>query len=96
MIDLPGDCEFMFISRVSSCLPDGPYVLHTPSSNIFAISKLFQDKYKAFIGGGLKSNETSDAFEWLYMEVLNLYKVPCLEFLTENPGANSGSITTIL
>lgn len=43
--------------------------MQTTTGQVFALLKLFDDKYQAFIGGSLISNSLSGSFEWMHEEV---------------------------
>lgn len=57
------------IESISLKLPDGPYIMQKRTGQIFAVSKLFEDKYQAFIGGSYRLDTPSGSFEWMHEAV---------------------------
>ena len=69
VIELEKDVITIVTQPTSVPLPDGPYILQTTTGQMFAVSKLFDDKFHAFIGGSLKFDSLSGSFEWMHEEV---------------------------
>lgn len=68
VIELEKDVITIVTQPTSVPLPDGPYILQTTTGQMFAVSKLFDDKFHAFIGGSLKFDSLSGSFEWMHEE----------------------------
>ena len=60
-------------------LPNGPYVIQPTTGDAFAVSRLLEDKYDAFIGGSVRPGPQEDSFEWLKIEVCCIDLVQCAD-----------------
>lgn len=69
VIELDMDVVTILTQSAAVCIPDGPYILQTMTGQVFAVSKLFEDKYQAFIGGSFRPDSSSVFFEWMHGEV---------------------------
>ncbi|KAL9124029.1 MAG: hypothetical protein Q9217_006597 [Psora testacea] len=66
-----------FVSDVASILteisatelPNGPYTARPATGEVFALSRLFDDRYEAFIGGSVRPSLQNHSFEWLEIEL---------------------------
>lgn len=68
-INIVGKAASVLIELPGTDLPNGPYVVQTSTGDIFAVSKLFEDRCEAFIGGSVRPSLHDDCFEWLNIEV---------------------------
>lgn len=80
VIELEKDVITIVTQPTSGQIPDGPYIMQTTTGQIFAVSRLFDDNFQAFIGGSLEFDSLSGSFEWMHEEV-GLTVHPRLPFL---------------
>ncbi len=71
-VNVTRDVAFVLTEISSNILPDGPCVIEPLSGDAFAVSRLLDDTYSAFIGGSVRPElpELTDrSFEWLKIKV---------------------------
>jgi hypothetical protein len=74
-INIAGKAAFVLTELPGTDLPNGPYVVQTSNGDIFAVSRLFEDRCGAFIGGSARPGPHDDCFKWLNIEVCRVEPV---------------------
>ena len=71
-VNVTRDVALVLTEISSNSLPNGPCVIEPLSGDVFAVSRLLDDTYSAFIGGSVRSELpefTDRSFEWLKIKV---------------------------
>ena len=68
-VNVTRDVAFVVTEISSNSLPNGPCVIEPLSGDAFAVSRLLDDTYNAFIGGSVRPELTNRSFEWLKLKV---------------------------
>ena len=68
-VNITHDVALVLVEISSISLPNGPCVVDPLSGDAYAVSRLLDDTYSAFIGGSVRPELTDRSFEWLSVEV---------------------------
>ena len=68
-VNVSRNVAFVLTEVSSNSLPEGPCVIEPLSGDAFAVSRLLDDTYGAFIGGSVMPELTDRSFEWLKIKV---------------------------
>ena len=79
-VNVTRDVAFVVTEISNNILPNGPCVIEPLNGDAFAISRLFDDTYNAFIGGSIRQELTDRSFEWLNIEVCYAYLLRLARF----------------
>ena len=75
-VNVTRDVAFVLTETSINSLPNGPCVIEPLSGDAFAVSKLLDDTYNAFIGGSVRPELTDGSFEWLKIKVRHADLLP--------------------
>ena len=79
-VNVTRDVAFVVTEISSNSLPNGPCVIEPLNGDAFAVSRLLDDTYNAFIGGSVRQELTNWSFEWLKIEVCYAYLLRLARF----------------
>lgn len=79
--NVAGNVASIFTEVSDTELPNGPYVIETVNGDVFAVSRLFDDRYEAFIGGAVRPGPQDRSFEFLKIEVCCVDLILCADYL---------------
>ena len=68
-VNVSRDVALVLTEVSSNNLQTGPCVIEPLSGDAFAVSRLLDDRYSAFIGGSVMPELTDRSFEWLKIRV---------------------------
>lgn len=84
-----------YIDTSKEILPDGPYAMNSSFGNLFAVCRLFEDEYCAFIGGSVQ-RQSPTSFGWSLSGVSVRHFALVDAKLTFKTGAYCGSLEAVL
>ena len=74
------DTVTFILTEVSGIvLPNGSYVIQPTTEDAFAVFRLLEDKYDAFIEGFVRSDPQEAFFEWLKIEICCIDLIQCAD-----------------
>ena len=68
-VNVTRDVALVLTEISSNSLQNGPCVIDPLSGDAYAVSRLLDDRYSAFIGGSVRPELTDRSFEWLNIKV---------------------------